>query len=586
MIAAALMPAAARAEDSDGRFEEENGKVYFYQDVTASLPGAQSGFTYEFKYALNADRTATLVVANAVNSAHYAGATLQVLGTITYQGEDYTVNTIGQEAFRYSKVKAVRLPDTITTIESGAFIYCYDVEEINIPDSVTSLGKNAFWTCHSLKEIHIPSRITEIPEGAFLQCWSVTELTIPSNIKTIGKDAFSGLGDQSGAEINLIIPQNVTSVGYEAFARTKAIRTVTVEGGRSENLQLNGAFRVCNELETVDIQSGAVTIGNNEFQACPKIGRVTLADGITTIGDWAFDGATALTEVMLPSSVASLGSGAFYECVDAVIYYPSSAALANSYTLGNTQTQVAYSVNADGQTVTIDEVTGTALTQTPGTVNGLKVSAVPEAYKPEDKHIHFFGVDDTQAYCAICGRLDPDHQHVWDDKYTVDQSPSCTEPGSESIHCKSCDATKDARTIPETGHEAGTAWDKDETYHWQTCAHCGNKINEEAHTLEWIVDQPATATEDGLGHKACKVCGYATAQEKIPAAGTDATETSTSSQPATTTSTPTNTSTDTATDTPQTGDSGNPGVWLTLLLASGACLAGGLLVMKKRNNQS
>ena len=189
------MPAAARAEDSDGRFEEENGKVYFYLYLTASLPGAQSGFTYEFKYALNADHTATLVVANAVNSAHYAGATLQVLGTITYQGEDYTVNTIGQEAFRYSKVKAVRLPDTITTIESGTFIYCYDVEEINIPDSVTSLGKNAFWTCHSLKEIHIPSRITEIPEGAFLQYWSVTELTIPSNIKTIGKDAFSGLGD-------------------------------------------------------------------------------------------------------------------------------------------------------------------------------------------------------------------------------------------------------------------------------------------------------------------------------------------------------------------------------------------------------
>lgn len=44
------------------------------------------------------------------------------------------------------------------------------------------------------------------------------------------------------------------------------------------------------------------------------------------------------------------------------------------------------------------------------------------------------------------------HQHDWNAEPTVDKKATCTEEGSQSIHCKSCDATKDAEVIQATGH--------------------------------------------------------------------------------------------------------------------------------------
>lgn len=184
-----LSATAYAADDTEGRFEvDDNETLYFYQNVGENMPNKQDGFRYEFKYELNqADHTATLVVANSVNSAHYADAELTVLETITYQGTDYTVTTIGEEAFRYSQVKILHLPDTITTIEKGAFIYCYYVEELDIPAGVTSIGENAFWRCHVLKEVVIPQGVTVIPDGAFSQCWAAESLVIPDGVTSIGE---------------------------------------------------------------------------------------------------------------------------------------------------------------------------------------------------------------------------------------------------------------------------------------------------------------------------------------------------------------------------------------------------------------
>lgn len=292
------------------------------------------------------------------------------------------------------------------------FIYCYYVEELDIPDSVTYIGKNAFWRCEALEAIHIPSGITEISEGAFGYLNKVTELTLPSNITVIGKNGFVGLGNTSGAEIHITIPKNVMYVGYKAFARTEAIKSVTVEAGRKENLQLDGAFRVCGGLESVEILSGNVIIGNNDFRSCSVLKNVTLANGITTIGNYVFSSAPYLQKVEFPSTVTSLGMGVLYKSSEAVAYYPSSVELPY-YALEGIKTKAAYSVNLDGKTVTIDSVMETLLEKTPETICGMKISAVPDEYKDEEKHFHYYGEENSQAYCSICEQLNPNHIHIW-----------------------------------------------------------------------------------------------------------------------------------------------------------------------------
>lgn len=105
--------------------------------------------------------------------------------------------------------------------------------------------------------------------------------------------------------------------------------------------------------------------------------------------------------------------------------------------------------------------------------------------------------------------------------------------------------------LPE--HTAdGTGWYTDASGHWNTCA-CGEKLNAAAHTLEWVTDKEATATEAGQKHEECAVCGYKLAAVEIPALGTPTPAPSASPAPTVTpapTTTPAPSTTPEATTTP------------------------------------
>lgn len=67
-------------------------------------------------------------------------------------------------------------------------------------------------------------------------------------------------------------------------------------------------------------------------------------------------------------------------------------------------------------------------------------------------------------------------------------------------------------------HEAvNDEWLSDDSTHWHQCA-CGDKIDESAHTFEWVVDKAPTATEVGSKHQRCTVCGHALPAVEIPVA--------------------------------------------------------------------
>lgn len=70
--------------------------------------------------------------------------------------------------------------------------------------------------------------------------------------------------------------------------------------------------------------------------------------------------------------------------------------------------------------------------------------------------------------------------HDWNAEYTIDVKPTCTQPGSKSIHCSRCDATKDVTEIEPTGHSFG----------------------------EWTVSKDSTCVAGGQKTRKCETCGY------------------------------------------------------------------------------
>lgn len=70
--------------------------------------------------------------------------------------------------------------------------------------------------------------------------------------------------------------------------------------------------------------------------------------------------------------------------------------------------------------------------------------------------------------------------HDWNAEYTIDVKPTCTQPGSKSIHCSRCDAIKDVTEIEPTGHSFG----------------------------EWTVSKDSTCVAGGQKTRKCEICGY------------------------------------------------------------------------------
>ena len=74
----------------------------------------------------------------------------------------------------------VVIPDSVTEICDYAFAVS-SIKSVIIPNSVTTIGMGAFVFCSSLTSVHIPSSVTTIKYGAFSQCCELKQITVDSN---------------------------------------------------------------------------------------------------------------------------------------------------------------------------------------------------------------------------------------------------------------------------------------------------------------------------------------------------------------------------------------------------------------------
>jgi hypothetical protein len=96
-----------------------------------------------------------------------------------------------------------------------------------IPNSVITIEEGAFYWCRSLTSITISNNVTTIKENAFSVCTSLTSITIPNSVTTIGNYAFSGC--ESLASITNLNPVPV-AIDYGVFEETN-IRVLRVPVG-------------------------------------------------------------------------------------------------------------------------------------------------------------------------------------------------------------------------------------------------------------------------------------------------------------------------------------------------------------------
>ena len=101
------------------------------------------------------------------------------------------VTSIG--GFRNCKcLGEIRLPSSLTKIDSEHFYNCTRLTSVTIPEGVTSIGYSAFYGCSNLKSLTIPSSVTSIGSSAFCDCESVTFVDTESKWYKTGESDYTG----------------------------------------------------------------------------------------------------------------------------------------------------------------------------------------------------------------------------------------------------------------------------------------------------------------------------------------------------------------------------------------------------------
>lgn len=294
------------------------------------------------------------------------------------------VETIGRYAFSsVGSNKTFVLPDSVRTIEEGAFQNC--VNMIIDLGSVVTIGRAAFQDCgviylgtggkySSTRVSRLPSTLTEIGDYAFRRScfdrlsmfipgtderWyssgNTKVLMIPASVKKIGKYAFQeSLFEKVIFEAGSLLPSDTSAIKYDKDTGTYDYSDFDIgegvfEGSASLTTVYTGfRFATSGAKTIVAADEGLKVITDRMFYNCRKLKSyddsqtlptgVYLGEGLLWIGSLAFSstdsansssssGMPDYTAQNFPASLEVIGASAFANSALASVTFPSTSRL-------------------------------------------------------------------------------------------------------------------------------------------------------------------------------------------------------------------------------------------------------------------
>lgn len=209
---------------------------------------------------------------------------LTIPDSAVYYDEKYAVVTVSQCAFYRCNVADVILPEGLTEIGQDAFAYSH-ITTMVVPNSVTKMLNEAFYACDSLVSVTLSNNLDLLDMRILSHCDKLTEVTIPESVRYIMGDAFSYSPNIATINWN---PDNMLQVGYHAFVETAWLDNIAEEDG--------GKY------------VGDIFLHARNY----TITSFAIREGTRIIAGGAAEGMNHVTYFTIPSTVESIGLGAFF----------------------------------------------------------------------------------------------------------------------------------------------------------------------------------------------------------------------------------------------------------------------------------
>ncbi|MBQ8884829.1 MAG: leucine-rich repeat domain-containing protein [Clostridia bacterium] len=311
-----------------------------------------------------------------------------------YSTEEYTRLSVDENGFIFydnngkpylagyeGEKTEIEFPETAEGIMADAFSY-YDFTKVIIPETIKTIEDGAFWYMPYLKSVEIKKGVEYIWDHAFGGCERLSDISLPSGIKGIGFDAFNGtafykeknnwqnkddalyigeylieikscpetywvkegttlvadMANSCGSLKNIYFPASLKRIGGNAFFESEKLENVVFLGNNLESIGAF-AFAYCDKLNSITFPSSLKSIAGGAFSDCTGLSEICLSENVTIIGidafkncsgaktlelskvediqKGAFQGCVQLNEIIIPDSTRSVAEKAFYGCTSA-----------------------------------------------------------------------------------------------------------------------------------------------------------------------------------------------------------------------------------------------------------------------------
>ena len=227
---------------------------------------------------------------------------------VTFEGQEYTVTSIGESAFfDCTRLTSVVIPNSVTSIGWRAFYRCWGLTSVVIPNSVTSIGGSAFHDCYRLTSVEIGNSVTSIGSGAFSDCSGLTSVVIPNSVTSIESSVF----EDCTRLTSVVIPNSVTIIRETAFYNCTHLTSVVIPNSVASIRA--SAFSGCTKLRSVTFPQN-IYIYENAFSNCTSLKEVVFPDTVKGLQTNSFRNCTALHTVTMPSKCSSIKLDVFQGC--------------------------------------------------------------------------------------------------------------------------------------------------------------------------------------------------------------------------------------------------------------------------------
>ncbi len=221
----------------------------------------------------------------------------------------------------------LNLPDSIETIDNGAFSQCKNLLSVVCGANLKTIGPQVFADDDSLETVTFNDRLDLIGNRAFHRCLGLKEIDLPDSLTVIGVSAFSDCGALDVVNIG----SGLTNIGEYAFANTKLFadslargEDVIYIGEENGDKWLVGANVVIDEDENGDAYINKGVHGTDNYYLEVKEGTVGIAEGALSYVYSEYKKDTEeyrfvfskLDRVKIPNSVRYINGGAFRLCIN------------------------------------------------------------------------------------------------------------------------------------------------------------------------------------------------------------------------------------------------------------------------------